>query len=349
MKPYEELTRRGRIGRMRKLAEIALKVFGFHDAHFSFLHEAGNILFKVNKNQLDSIQDNDVYINGQYLLRIHQPGYQKREGIELELKWLDAMCRDEGLPVPKPFATNQGDMLITISIAGIPEDRNVSLLQWVRGRKVTKNIHPKHFQAQGYLMGRIHEHSSKWDVPISASKRKYDWDGLFREDLGEGMSAIDAWSFLPKEYIKPYEIIAEKLRIAMDKLGESRDVYGLIHGDLGMDANLLFWRGEARAIDFDDSGYGYYIYDLSLALEHCQGEEVYSIFKDALLNGYVQVRPECVDQMQYLDLFLQAFNVYLSLWAATAIIKYPKYQRDLENRMERAYNMVIGYLENTNH
>lgn len=68
----------------------------------------------------------------------------------------------------------------------------------------------------------------------------------------------------------------------MDRWGQGREVYGLIHGDLGLDTNLLFWGGQARAIDFDDSGYGYYLYDLPLVLEHCQGDASLPRFREAL-------------------------------------------------------------------
>ena len=132
----------------------------------------------------------------------------------------------------------------------------------------------------------------------------------------------------------------------MDEWGKGPDVYGLIHADLGLDANVLFCDGEARAIDFDDSGFGYYIYDLSLALEHCQDDKALPQFREALLNGYTQIRPLPGDQLKHLDLFLAAFWVYLSLWAAAFAHLHPKHREALHKRMERAFRLVERYIAN---
>ena len=48
-----------------------------------------------------------------------------------------------------------------------------------------------------------------------------------------------------------------RVREVMDAWGQGPEAYGLIHGHLGVDANLLFWHGRPRAIDLDDSGFGY--------------------------------------------------------------------------------------------
>ena len=133
----------------------------------------------------------------------------------------------------------------------------------------------------------------------------------------------------------------------MDEWGKGPDVYGLIHADLGMDANVLFWGGEARAIDFDDSGFGYYVYDLSLALEGCQEDGALPQFRDALLDGYAQVRYLPEDQIIYLDLFLAAYYVYLSLWAAAMAHLHPMYREALHKRMERAFRLVERYVANS--
>jgi Ser/Thr protein kinase RdoA (MazF antagonist) len=141
-------------------------------------------------------------------------------------------------------------------------------------------------------------------------------------------------------------LIAEKVKLVMDVLGKDQDVYGLIHGDLGLDANILFWKDEARAIDFDDSGFGYYLYDLSLALEHCQEDEALPQFREALLDGYLQARSIPEGQLDLMDLFLAAYYVYLSLWAATAAQRYPNHKDELFSRMERAFRLIQRYAAN---
>lgn len=344
MKSFEELSHLGRIRRMRQLAQAALYDYGLSDARLKFLRQAGNTLFRVNVINPPSTAEAEGYTPGQYMLRIHQPGYQTSQAIELELMWLAALCREAHLPVPEPIPTRDGRLLTQISIPGIPEERNCSLLKWVKGRFITKGISPHHYRAQGRLMARLHDHAAHWSAPAGFTKRKYDWEGLFRDDLGEGIPTSEAWALLPPQYVRIYMEIIAKVKVVMAELGQDRDAYGLIHGDLGLDANILFWKGEARAIDFDDSGFGYYLYDLSLALEHCQEDESLPRYRQALLDGYRQIRPIPADQLDHLDLFLAAYYVYLSLWAASAAQRYPRYTDELFQRMERAYKLVNRYV-----
>ena len=109
----------------------------------------------------------------------------------------------------------------------------------------------------------------------------------------------------------------------MDDLGKEPNVYGLIHGDCGVDANVLFWKGEAQVIDFDGSGFGYYLYDIALALEHCWDEPAYPQYLDSLLEGYAEFRPLPAEQLQHLDLFRAAFYVYMGLWAVAMDQTHP--------------------------
>jgi Ser/Thr protein kinase RdoA (MazF antagonist) len=345
MNPYEELTRLGRIRRMRQIAKSAMNAYGLTDVRVKFLREAGNTLFRVSETSPALTSGADLYTPGQYMLRIHQPGYQTSEAIELELAWLAAMCREAALPVPEPVPTREGLLLSRVTTPGIQQERNCSLLRWVKGRFITRGIQPRHYRAQGRLMGRLHKHAAHWRPSMENSKRKYDYEGLFQQDAGTGIPASQAWALLPPQYKETFESVAEKVKRVMEEWGKGPEVYGLIHADLGLDANVLFWRGEARAIDFDDSGFGYYLYDLSLALEHCQEDKALPRFKDALLEGYAEIRPISDNELASLDLFLAAFWVYLSLWAAAAVETYPKHKLELLGRMERAFRLTRRYLE----
>jgi len=339
MKPYKELTYLGRARRMRRLASVALEAFGLAEARFKLVRVAGNTLFRVFAPQPTPAAD-DVHIDGQYMLRVHQPGYQAAGAIELELAWLAAMRRDANLPVPEPVPTLDGKLLTQVSIAGIPGERNCSLLRWVRGRFIPKNIRPHHYRAQGRLMARLHDHAAHWQIPPGLTKRHWDWDGLFKDVEGADMPESEVWALLPRRYHEHFKAVTKKVRRVMDAWGQGPDVYGLIHADLGVDANLLFWRGEARAIDFDDSGFGYYMYDLALSLEHCREHAEYPQFREALLGGYAEVRPLSQEQLEHYELFMAAFYVYLALWAAAMVPRHPEHREELFERLNRSAGLA---------
>ncbi|UCD95540.1 MAG: phosphotransferase, partial [Candidatus Zixiibacteriota bacterium] len=317
MKPFDELTRLGKVRRFRQLAKEALKAYGLADADFKLARFAGNAVFLVIASNVGHIKTDDgLYEKDRYLLRIHDRSEQPTDAIGLEMEWLAAIRRDTGLPVPEPVPTPEGKLLAQISIPGIPEERNCTLLRWVKGRFITSGIRPHHFRAQGRLMAQLHNHAAHWRPPKNLTKRRFDWIGLFRDDAGAGLPNSKAWPLLPHQYREPFEIVARKTKHVMDELGKSTDVYGLIHGDCGVDANVLFWRGEARAIDFDGSGFGYYVYDLTLTLEHCWEEAAYPQYRGALLDGYAEFRVVPEEQLKHMNLFLATFYVYMSLWTA---------------------------------
>ena len=81
MKPFEELSRLGRIRRMRQLAQVALNAYGLSDVRFKLLRQAGNTLFRVNEVDPVPTTKAELYTQGQYLLRIHLPRYQTTEAI----------------------------------------------------------------------------------------------------------------------------------------------------------------------------------------------------------------------------------------------------------------------------
>ena len=345
MVPYEELTYRGRIRRMRRLARVALEAYGLSDARYKFVLQAGNTLFRVYDPRPDpSKTANGLFEEGQYLLRIHYPPYQTADAIELELAWLAAMRRDAGLPVPEPVPTLDGRLLTQASIPGIPGERNCSLLRWLKGRFLTKGIGVQHYRAQGRLMAQLHNHAASWQVPPGLTKRHWDWAGFFEDVEGTDLTASEIWPLIPQPYVEPFQAVTREAGQVMDAWGTGRDVYGLIHADLGLDANVLFWGGEARAIDFDDSGFGYWMYDLAISLEHCREDVAYPQYRDALLEGYAEYRSLPQGQLDQLDLFLAAWDVYLSLWAAAGAHLYPHYRDEALQRLERAAGFVLPYV-----
>jgi Ser/Thr protein kinase RdoA (MazF antagonist) len=347
MKPYDELTYLGRVRRMRQLAHVALDTYGLAGVRFKLLRQAGNTLYRVYAPgaALEG-EGSELYEPGQYMLRIHEPGYQAAAAIELELAWLSAMCRDASLPVPQPVPALDDRLLLQISSPGIPGERNVSLLRWLKGRFIPNGIRGCHYRAQGRLMAQLHEFSARWQTPAGLTKRRWDWDGLFRDVEGAGMPGSQAWDLVPRRYHAAFEVVTQRARAVMNAWGQGSDVYGLIHADLGVDANLLFWGSppQARAIDFDDSGFGYWMYDLAVSLEHCRDDAAYAEYRDALLEGYVEVRSLPNSQLEQLELFMAAFYVYVSLWCAAMTQSYPRHREELNQRLERAAGLAADYV-----
>ncbi len=345
MKPYQELTYRGRLRRMRRLAGAALAEYGIPGARFALARQAGNTLFRVHTPDLPAAATEDLFEPGQYLLRVHQPGYQAPAALELELAWLAAMRRDANLPVPEPIPARDGRLLIAVTIPGMPGVRHCSLLRWLNGRSLKGRARPRHYRAQGRLMARLHDFAASWSPPPGLTKRRFDWAGLFSDDVGSGMPNAEAWALLSPARREAFAAVAQRVREVMDAWGQGPDVYGLIHGDLGVDANLLFWHGEPRPIDFDDSGYGYWVYDLAVGLEHCWQQAAFPRCREALLDGYAEYRSLPPKQVQQLELFIAATEVYWNLWAVGGTHLYPAYLPEWRERIDRTAGLVVRYVQ----
>jgi Ser/Thr protein kinase RdoA (MazF antagonist) len=345
MKPYEELTRRGRLLRMRGLAHEALKEFGAKESHFSLLRQAGNTLFRVHTSSLPTRETaGGLFEEEGYLLRVHQPSYQQIEALELELAWLADMRREADLPVPEPVPAPDGRLLLPVSVPGVPGTRHCSLLRWVKGNLLEHSFRPHHLQAQGRLMAKLHNFAVRWRPPEGLSKRRFDWNGLFMDDVGSDMPNSEAWALLTPENKDAFSFVAEWVREVMEDWGQGPEVYGLIHGDLAVDANLLFWHGEPRAIDFDDSGFGYWVYDLAVALDAPRDDPAYPRYREALLNGYVEFRSLPEKQAEQLELFLAAQQVYWNLWATGGTHLYPHLHSEFDERIANTADFVMRYV-----
>lgn len=314
------------------------------NARLRLLRQAGNTLFRIWADDPPRARAAaGLFEEGQYLLRVHQPGYQEKEAIELELAWLTAMRREADLPVPEPVAALDGRWLLPVSDSAVPGTRNCSLLRWVKGRSAANRFGLYHFRTQGRLMARLHNFSAQWRAPAGLRKRKFDWDGLFRNDVGSGMTNAEAWALLSPRNREAFSFVAERIREVMEEWGQGRDVFGLIHGDLGVDANLLFWHGEPRAIDFDDSGFGYYVFDLGVALDVCREDPSYRRYRDALLDGYAEFRSLLENQAEQIELFLAGSQIYWNLWATGGTHLYPSLRGEYRERIARTAELVVQY------
>jgi len=348
MKAYKELTHRGKMRRMRRVAQAALQAYGLADAPLKLFVDNGNIVYRVKRvrvPQLAADKDvNDLFFDDHCALRIHQPGYQTAEAIASEVAWLAALRREAGLAVPEPVPTLQGELMATIAVPGVDGVRNCTLLRWVKGRSLAKRFGPQHLRAQGRLMAQLHDHAARWRPPRGFTRLAYDWDGLFGEGTGTGLAGSTIWELVPARYYAAFDMVSQRLRQIMDAWGSGPDVYGMIHGDLDIYANVFFWKGQARAIDFDDSRFGYWLFDLAVALEPLQEDAAFAQYRDALLEGYAEIRPLPQEQVQQLPLFQAASNALYVMWSVAVMHLFGE-SRFWTDRLNRAGHLLQRYVK----
>jgi Ser/Thr protein kinase RdoA (MazF antagonist) len=105
----------------------------------------------------------------------------------------------------------------------------------------------------------------------------------------------------------------EVVRATTRELARDESGFGLVHGDLHHE-NVLFRGREACAIDFDDCGWGFHLYDLAVTLWELERRPRYEELRDALLGAYAERRPLPRDHETHLRALALLRRLQLLLW-----------------------------------
>ena len=304
------LSERQQIARMRYLGAQALRSYSLADPQLRFVAHGENTTFRVDATVLD--------VRDRFLLRVHRPARHGRNvdsagAISSELAWLKALRADTDLQVPEPVRTTAGKLTAMASSREVPDPRVCSVLRWMDGRVHAAAPRPVHLRRLGSVMARLHNHASQWRLPPGFVRIRWDWDTFFGDTMVYGgIDAADVWDLIPDDLRRRFDRVASRMAGVMTQLGEGSDQVGLIHADLHLD-NALFWHGDVRVIDFDDCGFGFWLYDLAVALWELRHRSDYQQFRAALIDGYSQHR-QLPAGLAYLDDFIAARDIGFALW-----------------------------------
>ena len=309
---FDKLSYRGQVRRLRDLAIEALTHYPLGDFNLQFIKHAENTTFRViEKNASDS--QSDCFLPGHYLLRIHRPNYQSDIRIHSELSWLAALSKDLSIAVQEPAPTVDEKLLLPVKIAGVPEERICSLLRWLPGRFHKKRVLAHHAYSLGKTMALLHDHSQKWRQPKSFERRHWDENGLFGNGGGYDLPAAELWSCVPKASLSVFTKAAQKASIQIKRWKNDKSQYGLLHADLHL-GNVLFKRGTALPLDFDDCGFGPWVYDFAVPLADWHELPNFRSLYENLIAGYAAVKEPPHSQLEHVHTFIAARRVSLALW-----------------------------------
>ena len=340
MKPFRDLSRRGRLFRLRKLASAALKAYELEHARLSFIQYGENIIYRVDMpGQPNFRGEADPFISNRYVLRIHAMG--DVESIASELIWLHALNQEAGLPVPAPVMTADGKYLTTIATPGMPNGRVVSMMRWLDGRRFHGGLRSQHPYALGQVVAQLHVFSAGWQPPAGFTRPDWDWDSqlggsMFKHSMEE---LVDS---MPSKFRQPFLDVSQAAKRTMESLGKDADAYGLIHADLYPE-NVLFRAGKAYPIDFEDCGYGYWMWDIAVALCQWAWGNEWERMRDAFREGYTKIRNLPEAQWALLDLFVATQFATMVLWASEFLKHDPKRVAEYKPWRDRNGKQLLGY------
>jgi len=287
------------------LAELAWSEWDSAPAAIELISLSENTVFRVDADSGET-----------YVLRIHRPGYHDLQELLSEHSWTAAL-KDANVSVPVPRLTPDGRGYVSVVVPSSGESRHVGVAHWVEGTVLHDLLEhsaaewPRHFSELGRLAARIHNQASGWEIPSDFRRHAFDEEGLMGHEpfwgrFWEVPSLEPAQKdLLGRARAKIYQVLAG--------LPKDAEGYGLIHADLHP-GNLLVNGDGLHAIDFDDSGFGWHLYELAVALFRCQDGPRFDEIRDSVVAGYRSERPLTDAVLALLPIFLLIRSLVLIGW-----------------------------------
>ena len=347
-------------------ARRALCAWGLSDARLALVGQVENIVFRVE----------DAH-GAAWVLRLHRPGYHDDTSLRSELVWHRAL-RDAGISTPRARPTQSGDLLTEIQLDGV--NRKVTLLEWVEGETMTARLERdrdaaaagRYFVRLGRLTAALHAQATTWRLPPRFRRHALDTDGLTGEAPFWGrfwecplVGSADR-TLLHEVRLRLRRVLADYQNVSRpigrpsscDKSnagsepgmqrsqGATTDAnYSLIHADLHP-GNVILDGDRLHVIDFDDAGFGWHAYDLAVALMNYRDHSRFNAVRDALFQGYTDIRPLAGDTQRRLKLFMLVRALaWLGWMAARPGLDFRRHGPALMDYIRRHADSVLGRFE----
>lgn len=287
------------------VARDALRRHGIGpDAVLTLLNISENVTYAVD----------DPATGGRSVLRVHRPGYHSRAAIESELAWVTALRAEGVVRTPQVLPAPDGSLVVTGRHPD-GEQRHTVRFAWVDGVEPAGERLVEDFAELGAITARLHRHARAWSRPAGFTRFRWDWEtsvgprghwGRWQDGMAVGPAELDVLGRL-----------AELLRARLAGFGDGPDRFGLVHADMRL-ANLLVDPADSSAgvtvIDFDDSGFGWFLYDLGSSLSFIEHEPQVPALVDAWATGYRTVAPLSAAEQAELRTFVLLRRLLLVAW-----------------------------------
>lgn len=279
-----------------------------------------------------------------YILRVSRPNYHKKYEIDSELEWLESIYEASPIQVARPIKGGNNEFIQSVMLENDPQEYYCTLFTFLDGKTLDENKESelvKQFENLGEMTARLHEHSIK-NHHMFKKKNRLTWD--YDTILGERPKWA-RWQeglAITPERRELLEEVSQTIKRRLEKFGKGRDRFGLIHADLRL-ANLLVDKDQISVIDFDDCGFGWYLFDLGTSLSFIEDQPYVPDLINSWLKGYRRVRPLTQEEEEEIPTFIMMRRLQLISWVGsrdneTAEALGGKYSEDTDR-------LAIEYLQ----
>jgi Ser/Thr protein kinase RdoA (MazF antagonist) len=268
-------------------------------------------LLNVSENATFGLTDQ----NGRDLvLRVYRLGYSSAAAIRSELDWIDALRAAQVVETAAPIAGEDGERVQVLAPVDSGAPRFAVAFERLPGCEPDETNALRWFERLGELTARMHRHARAWVRPAGFTRKRWDFAAMVGPEglWGQWQAAqgLDASGRAVLERV--LELIARRLR----RYGMGIEVFGLIHADLRL-ANLLVSGERLAIIDFDDCGFGWFVYDFAAAVSFMEHRPVVPELKEAWCSGYTRAAPLSVATRAEMGTFVVLRRILLTAWLAS--------------------------------
>lgn len=276
-------------------------------------------------------------------LRLHRPGYVTKNDIESELLWTRGLAA-AGLGVPTPVETQDGSL-----VHCLPDGQNVSVISWLDGAPIGAGEVPLAgtgaeqvalYTQVGKTLARMHIATDALDLPEGFTRPRWDIDGF----LGPTPRWGQFWDN-PMLDEDDRELIQVARMMARAQLKDylPRADFGLIHAD-ALRENIFSTPQGLSLIDFDDSGFGFRLYDITTAITQSLEDENLAEIYAATVAGYHSLRPLTEEDRAMMPLFSMMRSFASLGWIVPRLpAGHPKLPVYLDRALSAAEAFLDGY------
>ncbi len=290
---WSDLTYRAQILRLRKAAAAGVAARGL-TGKLEFIQHGENTTYRLKTG------------DGHFLVRIHRSGYQSTQRIRSELVWLNAM-HDAGLRVPQPVAFGS-ELVQLVDVEGEAEPRRMVLFRWTHGRFLSK-ISGSTAAEYGRVLGQLHRFVAGWEPPSDFDRARLDVEGL----IGANPVMGGSFDLLPDSALTAFQNAQAEIRRRTEGLGHGPNTFNLIHADLHF-RNIVFTPDGAVPIDFDDAGFGYFMFDLAVAISSFNHLKLGPEPGQRLIEEYQLYFETPAHHFEMIDTFRALRTMCITLW-----------------------------------
>ena len=260
-------------------------------------------LINVSENETYRI---DCADGRRFALRLNRPGYHTHAEIESEMAWLDALHEGKIIQAAKPLLGRNGRHLQSLGV------REGVLFEWQEGREplISDNLLGL-AEALGSIAAKLHNHVERWQRPAGFTRPRWDFAAALGTEMrwGDWRKGLGVTPQMVPLFARTVGLIEKRLQA----YGEATNRFNLIHGDLRL-ANLLVDGSTIKVIDFDDSGFGWLLYDAATMVSFHEHEQHVPELIESWVKGYRTLRPLAKADEEEIKTFIMFRRLLLTAW-----------------------------------